>query len=174
MKRERVSRSVASDSLRPQGWQPARLPCPWNSPGKNTGVGCHFLLQGIFPTHGSNQGLWHCRQTVHWMLAVTRSPYILWVVTCSFGPPWWLSCKESTWQCRRHTGSIPGSGNFPGEGNGSPLQYSCLENPMDRGAWPATVQGVIRVSHNLATKQQQKYKYITVSHCSISETNTTL
>ena len=38
-------------------------------------------------------------------------------------------------------GSIPGSGRFPGEGNGNPLQYSCLENPMDRGAWWATVHG---------------------------------
>ena len=34
-----------SDSVRPHRWQPTRLPCPWNSPGKNTGVGCHFLLQ---------------------------------------------------------------------------------------------------------------------------------
>ena len=41
-----------------------RLLCPWDSPGKNTGVGCHFLLQGIFPTQGSNQGLSHCRQTL--------------------------------------------------------------------------------------------------------------
>ena len=40
--------------------------------------------------------------------------------------------------------SIPGSGTSPGEGNGYPLQYSCLENPMDRGAWQATVQGVIK------------------------------
>ena len=39
-------------------------------------------------------------------------------------------------------GSIPGLGRFPGEGNGNPLQYSCLENPMDRGAWWATVHGV--------------------------------
>ena len=39
-------------------------------------------------------------------------------------------------------GSIPGSGRSPGEGNGNPLQYSCLENPMDRGAWWATVHGV--------------------------------
>ena len=39
-----------------------RLRCPWVSPGKNTGVGCHFLLQGIFPTQGSNPGLLHCRQ----------------------------------------------------------------------------------------------------------------
>ena len=41
-------------------------------------------------------------------------------------------------------GSIPGSGRSPGEGNGTPLQYSCLENPMDGGAWWATVQGVIK------------------------------
>ena len=49
-------------------------------------------------------------------------------------------------------GSIPGSGRSPGEGNGNPLQYSCLENPMDRGAWQATVHGFTRVRHNLATK----------------------
>ena len=39
-------------------------------------------------------------------------------------------------------GSIPGSGRSPGEGNGNPLQYPCQENPMDRGAWQATVHGV--------------------------------
>ena len=43
------SRSVVSDSLRPHGLQPARLLYPWGFPGKNTGVGCHFLLQRIFP-----------------------------------------------------------------------------------------------------------------------------
>ena len=43
-----------SDSLWPHGLQPARLLCPWNSPGKNTGVGCHALFQRIFPTQGSN------------------------------------------------------------------------------------------------------------------------
>ena len=41
-----------------------------------------------------------------------------------------------------HPDSIPGSGSAPGEGNGNPLQYSCLENPMDRGAWRATVRGI--------------------------------
>ena len=41
-------------------------------------------------------------------------------------------------------GLIPESGRFPGEGNGNPLQYSCLENPMDRGAWWATVHGVTK------------------------------
>ena len=49
-------------------------------------------------------------------------------------------------------GLIPGSGRSPGEGNGNPLQYSCLENPMDRGAWQSTVHGVARVGHNLAIK----------------------
>ena len=47
---------------------------------------------------------------------------------------------------------IPGLERFPGEGNGNPLQYSCLENPKDRGAWQATVYGVARVGHKLATK----------------------
>ena len=44
----------------------------------------------------------------------------------------------------RDPGSIPGSGRSPGEGNGNPLQYYCLENPMDRGAWQATVHGVAK------------------------------
>ena len=41
-------------------------------------------------------------------------------------------------------GLIPGSGRSPGEENGNPLQYSCLENPMDRGAWQAVVHGVAK------------------------------
>ena len=53
-------------------------------------------------------------------------------------------------------GSIAGSGRSPGEGNGYPLQYSCLGNPMDRGCWWATVHGVTRVGHNWATKQQEQ------------------
>ena len=56
-----ISRSVVSDSLQPHGLQPTRLLCPWDSPGKNTGVGCHSLLQGIFPTQELNWGLLHCR-----------------------------------------------------------------------------------------------------------------
>ena len=46
--------SVVSDSVQPQGPQPTRLLCPRDSPGKNTGVGCYALLQGIFPTQGLN------------------------------------------------------------------------------------------------------------------------
>ena len=51
--------SVVSDSLQPYGVQAVRLLCPWISPGKNTGVGCHAPLQGIFPTQGSNPCLLH-------------------------------------------------------------------------------------------------------------------
>ena len=51
------------------------------------------------------------------------------------GPPWWLSGKDSTYSAGAtgNLGLIPGSGRSPGEGNGNPLQYSCLGNPMDRG-----------------------------------------
>ena len=62
---ESVSHSVVSNSLRPHGLQPTRLLRLWNFPGKNTGVGCHFLLQGIFPTQRSNPGLLHFRQILY-------------------------------------------------------------------------------------------------------------
>ena len=59
------SHSVMSNSLWPHGLQPTRFLSPWNFPGKSTGVGCHFLLQGIFPTQWSNPSLRHCRQTLY-------------------------------------------------------------------------------------------------------------
>ena len=59
------------------------------------------------------------------------------------GHLWWLSGKEST--CKAgDVGSIPSLGRSPGGGHGSPLQYSCLENPMDRGVWWAAVHGVAK------------------------------
>ena len=77
------SRSVMSDSLQPCGLWPARLLCPWDSPGKSTGVGCPALLQGIFPTQGSNQGLLYRRQILY-CLSHQGSPRILEWVACSF------------------------------------------------------------------------------------------
>ena len=64
-KKRSESCSVVSDSLRPHGLWPARLLCLWDSPGKNTGVCSHSLLQGIFPTQGLNPGLLHCRQIIY-------------------------------------------------------------------------------------------------------------
>ena len=68
------SHSVVSDSLRPHGPH-----SPWNSPGQNTGMGSLSLLQGIFPTQGSNPGLLHCRQILY-QLNHKGSPKVLgWV-----------------------------------------------------------------------------------------------
>ena len=59
----------------------------------------------------------------------------------------WVSSKESTGKAG-DLGSIPGLGRYPGEGRGNPLQYSCLENLMDRGAWQLTVVESERVGDN--------------------------
>ena len=63
----------------------------------------------------------------------------------------------------RDTGSIPGSGRSPGGGHGNPLQYSCLENPMDRGAWRATVQGV-RKELDMTESTQHACMHIDLRH----------
>ena len=72
---------VVSNSLPPHVLQPARLLCPWDFLGKNTTVGCHALLQGIFLTQGSNPGLLHCRQILYHL--ATRET------------PWWALWSES-------------------------------------------------------------------------------
>ena len=60
-----LNHSIVSDSLQPHGLYPTRLLCPWDFPGKNTGVGCHSLLQGIFLIQRSKPGLLHCRQILY-------------------------------------------------------------------------------------------------------------
>ena len=65
-----------SNSLWACGPQPIRLPCPWDSPGKNTGVGCHVLLQGIFLTQESNHVLLPCRQSLY-QLSYQESPVLV-------------------------------------------------------------------------------------------------
>ena len=107
--------SVMSDSLPSHGQY-----SPWNSPGQNTGVDSLSLLRGIFPNQGSNPGLLHCRQILY------QSGKEL---TCNAGD-------------LRDVGSISWAGRSPGGGNGNPLQYSCLDNPMDKGAWRVMVHGL--------------------------------
>ena len=80
-----VSRSVMSDCLLPPGLQPTRLFCPWNSPGKSPGLGCHFLLQRTIPTQCSNPGLLsllYCRQIL-WCLNNQGKPQLSSIVTWS-------------------------------------------------------------------------------------------
>ena len=89
------SQSVVSDSLQPHGLWPTRLLGPWDFPGMNTGVGCHFLLQGIFLTQGSNPGLPHCMRTLyHLSYQGSLCVYI----------PGGASGKEPACQCKRHKG----------------------------------------------------------------------
>ena len=75
--------SVVSDPVRPYRRQPTRLPSPWDSPGKNTGVGCHFLLQYViklFQSPRSPESKWH-----------------LWVkINGYFCLKWWLNAKKAT------------------------------------------------------------------------------
>ena len=134
---------------------------------KFTRVGCHFLLQGIFLTQGSDPGLLHCRQILyslhHLNLAITcdfcfsQDAFICCYLCLDFSfyeyehgffrLPRGLSDKEYSKESACTAGDIGlilGSGRFPGEGNGNPLQYSSLGNPMDGGAWWATVHGVAK------------------------------
>ena len=83
---------------------------------------------------------------------------------CQEGPPWGLNDKESACQAGDE-GLIPASGRSPGEGNGNPLRYSCLGNPMDRGAWWGySPWGHKRVGHDIATKRQQRCSIVCAQH----------
>ena len=67
-------------SLQRYGLQFDKLLCPWDSPGNSAGVGCHFLLQGIFPTQELNPGLLHCRQILYQLNYEGRPE--LWITFC--------------------------------------------------------------------------------------------
>ena len=92
---------------------------------------------------------------------LSRTHYTIYYLVDLFTPNCqWLSSKEST--CNAGTtgdmGSILGSGRYSGGGHRNPLQYSCLENPMDRGAWQATVHGGHKESYT--TDQQHCHSYL--------------
>jgi len=82
----------------------------------------------------------------------------------SIGLPRWLSDKESA-KAGNAVGMslIPGSGRSRGGGKGNPLQYSCLENPMDRGAWGAPVHGLQRVGHDLALLSTDAHRILWIN-----------
>ena len=123
------------------------------------------MLTGVVEGEGSPH---HCHH--HWLLCCLCPPYMcLWweeraaggkkgrknreyKITTSKSTervPKWHSGKESACQAG-DSGLIPGSARFPGRGNCNPLQYSCLGNPMDTGAWQATVHGVVKSQTQLS------------------------
>ena len=204
-------------TLQSHGLWPSGLLHPWNSPGKNTAVGCHFLLQGISPTQGSNSDLLHI---LHWqdflplqhlghivskslpektrllniiqnwkgrnhVLFITESLLAIWCISktslwltifylsellypsiflnnefkswidnlkllsfhwASLWLRWWRICLH----CRRPRFN-PSIGKIPGEGNGNPLQYSWLENPMGREPDGLQSMGSQRIKHDWET-----------------------
>ena len=155
----------------PLDFKPTRLPVHRDSPGKNTGMDWHDLLQGIFPTQELN---WHllCLLLYKQILypkshqgtqsLLQLSPFYrqenrlreikLLAQGQNLNPgsptpgfPGGSLVKNppaTAGDIKRH-GLIPESGRSPGWGHGSPLQYSCLENPVDRGTWWATVHWVV-------------------------------
>ena len=74
----------------------------------------------------------------------------MYMYTYMYSLPWWLDGKASVYNVG-DLGSIPGSGRSPGGGFGNSLQYSCLENPLDRGAWRATIHRVAKSRTRLST-----------------------
>ena len=128
--------------MRPHRRQPTRLRHPWDSPGKNTGVGCHFLLQSrkvksesqvtqLCPTlRDLRRRRWHPTP----VLLPGKSHGRRSLVGCS---PWGREESDMTERLSFHF-----SLSCFGEGNGNPLKCSCLENPRDGGAWWAAVYGV--------------------------------
>ena len=143
--------------------QLTRLLCPWNSPGKNTGVGSHSLLQGNFPTQGSNLGLPPCRWILYQLSYYSSKDYTFWRKVKHFPLIWNqgdhqillisllnklypITClwfiydgsvgKESTcnaWETEKmQVQSLDQEAPSPGEGNGTPLQYSCWESHRQR------------------------------------------
>ena len=104
-------------------WRRAWQPTPVFLPGESHG---HRSMAGYSP--------WG-----HKELDTTKQPHFDFLQSLL----WWLKMVKSACNAGDPR-SIPGSGRSPGEGNGNPLQYSCLENPMDIGAWRATVHGVTK------------------------------
>ena len=144
---------VVSESLWPYGLQSTSLLSPQNFPSKNTGVGCHFLLQGIFLTQGLDP---HLLRLLHWQ---ESQPVFLKYEVFHTSLDSALGPSHQLQMSRRIMNIIPLLGRSSGGGYGNPLQYSWLENPMDRGVWWATVHGVTRGQTRLKQFSTQTCMY---------------
>ena len=142
--------------MRPHRRQPTRLPHPWDSPGKNAGVGCHFLHQ--------------CMKVKWKLLSCVRLLVTPWTAAHQAPPSMGFS-RQEYWSGRplpslqmvlvvknppvnvgdsRDVGLLLGLGRSPGVANGTPLQNLCLENSMGREPWQATVHGAAKSQTRLS------------------------
>ena len=141
-----------SDSVQPHRQQPNRLPRPWDSPGKNTGVGCHFLFQcmklksesEVAQSCMTRSNPMDCSLPSSSVHGIFQARVLEWgAIAFSNQAALMIKNLSANAVDARDTGSIPGS-RSPGVGNGKPLQYSRLKNLMDRGGWWATVHGAAK------------------------------
>ena len=132
-----------SYSVRPHRRQPNRLHCPWDSPGKNTGVGYHFLLQCMKVKSESEvaQSYLALSEPMDCSLPGSSIHGIFQARVLEWGAIDFSATALTRWKFLLKNILVLSSG-ITGEGNGNPLQYSCLENPVDGGAWWAAVYGV--------------------------------
>ena len=150
---------AVSDPLQPPGLYPARLLSPCNFPGKNTGVGCHFQLQGIFPT----QGLSPCLLgLLHWQVGSLPLAHRFSCMRTQTLPDG--SVVKNLPAKQEMPVQSMAQEDSPGEGNGNLLWYSCLGNPMDRWSWQPAAHGVTKESDmteqlNTTTIYMLKYAY---------------
>ena len=126
---------VVSDSVRPHRWQPTRLPHPWYSPGKNTGVGCQFLLQ--------------CMKVKSEREVAQSCPTLSDPIDCSLPCIYLFRASQVALVVKNspaNAGVVREAGLIPRLGRSlkEAMQCSCLENPMDRGAWQAMVHRVAK------------------------------
>ena len=137
-----------SDSVRPHRRQPTRLHHPWDPPGKNTGVGCHFLLQ-CMKVKSESEVTQSCRTlrdpidcSLQAPLSVGVSRQEYWSGVPLPSPHKRIKCCQNTVQeiGYKYDNGLIGLGRSLEEENGSLFQcFSCLENSMDKGAWWTTV-----------------------------------
>ena len=140
-----------SDSVRPHRWQPTRLPHPWDSPGKNAGEGCHFLLQ--------------CMKVKSESEVAQSCPTLHNLMNCSLRG----SSIHGIFQTRVLEWGAIAFSSFVAKYNHiwsrkSPLQYSCLENSTDRGAFGLQPTGLAKSQTQL--KQLNIHTHVIISHAS--------
>jgi len=137
-----------SDSVQPQRWQPTRLPCPWDSPGKNTGVGCHFLLQcmkvksesEVAQSHPTLSNPMDCSLRGSSVHGIFQARVLEWGAIVVKNP------HGNAGDSRDDAGLILELRRSFGVRSDNLLQYSCLGNPMDRRPLWAIVHAVAKES----------------------------